>query len=601
MNVDVVIIDSGCGYYQNNHVLGGVSLCCNKESDYYDGVGHGSAVINIILNQNPNSTFFIIKVTDSYESFSYQTLCRAFDYILQNGICPKIINVSLGTAVLDNYTELHERIVKLYENNVLIISAYSNEGLITYPAAFDEVIGVDMSPNCKSQTEYEYVEDSIINIRGSSSYYRALDHNQKKSLFRGASFSTSYITGLLLQNMQTIWNQDCNILFNNAHSFLKQNAKLVRPYREISHLSSHENILSGVKKAITYPFNKEIHSLVRFQAMIPFEITGFYDYRISMYKGKRVGDLVNVKNDAIVTSYTEIDWNGEFELLICGHCQESNALAGHDTLLELIRLCIKYDKKMYAFDSLWKYMNHIPEEKQHLFYFPYVNEKMVKQNRFGKLRSSSKPIIGIYGTSSSQGKYTLQMYLREKFIEDGYKLGQISTEPSGYLFGIDYVYPMGYNASVYINTYDAVALLNEVVWEIERKNVDIIITGSQSGTIPYNVNHMSNINFSVHDFLIGTAPDAVILCINIYDDIGYIQRTINYIESLVRAKVLGLVLFPMDYDKSLLSSRNRTIVATDREMNIKKTEISFAANLPVYTNNKESIQDIYDNIINYFS
>ena len=311
--------------------------------------------------------------------------------------------------------------------------------------------------------------------------------------------------------------------------------------------------------------------------------------------------MVNVKNDAIVTSYTEIDWNGEFELLICGHCQESNALAGHDTLLELIRLCIKYDKKMYAFDSLWKYMNHIPEEKQHLFYFPYVNEKMVKQNRFGKLRSSSKPIIGIYGTSSSQGKYTLQMYLREKFIEDGYKLGQISTEPSGYLFGIDYVYPMGYNASVYINTYDAVALLNEVVWEIERKNVDIIITGSQSGTIPYNVNHMSNINFSVHDFLIGTAPDAVILCINIYDDIGYIQRTINYIESLVRAKVLGLVLFPMDYDKSLLSSRNRTIVATDREMNIKKTEISFATNLPVYTNNKESIQDIYDNIINYFS
>ena len=34
-----------------------------------------------------------------------------------------------------------------------------------------------------------------------------------------------------------------------------------------------------------------------------------------------------------------------------------------------------------------------------------------------------------------------------------------------------------------------------------------------------------------HFFLLGVNPDAVILVVNIYDDIDYIRRTISYLES----------------------------------------------------------------------
>lgn len=258
MNVDVIVIDSGCGYFQKDNVLGGINLCDDGESNFYDNIGHGSAVIDIIMEQNPNSTFFIIKVCNNYNAFSCEVLCRAFDYILSNNISSKIVNISLGMPVLENYIELYTRIKKIYENNMLVLSAYSNEGLISYPAAFDDVIGIDVSPNCKKKHEYEFVENSIINIRGSSSYFRALDHDQKKRLFQGTSFSTSYISGVLLKNWEKIRDLNSDRYFKNALVFLKENAIRIHKYKKTDCLTSHDDILSGVKKAIVYPFNKEM-------------------------------------------------------------------------------------------------------------------------------------------------------------------------------------------------------------------------------------------------------------------------------------------------------------------------------------------------------
>lgn len=45
-------------------------------------------------------------------------------------------------------------------------------------------------------------------------------------------------------------------------------------------------------------------------------------------------------------------------------------------------------------------------------------------------------------------------------------------------------------------------------------------------------------------FLHGTSPDAVILCVNIDDDMDYIKRTINYIEAYVDTKIIALVIYP---------------------------------------------------------
>ena len=43
-----------------------------------------------------------------------------------------------------------------------------------------------------------------------------------------------------------------------------------------------------------------------------------------------------------------------------------------------------------------------------------------------------------------------------------------------------------------------------------------------------------------------TQPDCVVLCVNPFDEISYIRRTILYIESSIDTKVISIVVFPMD-------------------------------------------------------
>ena len=383
--------------------------------------------------------------------------------------------------------------------------------------------------------------------------------------------------------------------------YLKSTAKTIHEYKEYAFLSDIKLFIGNVKKAIVFPFNKEIKSIAKFEHLIDFEIAGYYDHRISTSLNKKICNIYpQINNEKCILNFEKLDWYNDFDLLICGHCDEISQIYKQDMLQNIIDKCIHYKKKLYAFDNLTKYLPNIPGKCFNQFYFPYADISTVPQNRFGKLRRFSKPSVGIYGTSSVQGKYTLQLYLREQFLKNEYKVGQISTEPSGYLFNFDYVYPTGYNSSVFINTHDTVAVLNEVLWEIERKDVDIILTGCQSGTVSYDIASLGNINFSAFDFIVSTAPDAVILCVNSFDSIDYIKRTINFIESIGSSKVISLVIFPLERSQNSFSLRGNRKLTNISELNTFKEKLKEIFNVNIFINQKEDIENIYNSIIDFF-
>lgn len=76
-----------------------------------------------------------------------------------------------------------------------------------------------------------------------------------------------------------------------------------------------------------------------------------------------------------------------------------------------------------------------------------------------------------------------------------------------------------------------------------KKNCDIIITGSQSSVLPYDIGNLKMFPLKQYSFLMGTQPDAVILCVNPFDDDDYIFRTINFLEASVNCKVMRCVCF----------------------------------------------------------
>ncbi|MBE5965651.1 MAG: DUF1611 domain-containing protein, partial [Lachnospiraceae bacterium] len=144
-----------------------------------------------------------------------------------------------------------------------------------------------------------------------------------------------------------------------------------------------------------------------------------------------------------------------------------------------------------------------------LVQYPHVDKTDVSWNRFGKLYRMTKLIVGVFGTSSKQGKYTLQLMLRKRFVQMGYNIGQIGTEPSALLFGMDYVFPMGYNSTVSIHEYDTITYLNNAIHNMEIAGKDIIIVGSQSGTVTYDYGNLQQFAVNQYSYLLGTLPELI--------------------------------------------------------------------------------------------
>ena len=211
---------------------------------------------------------------------------------------------------------------------------------------------------------------------------------------------------------------------------------------------------------------------------------------------------------------------------------------------ELIDRALQENKQIYCFDDISK--SEYKSNSQ--IFYPKIDNTDLPPNRMGMLYRISKPVLGIFGTSSRQGKFTLQLKLREIMLQQGYKVGQIGTEPSSLLYGMDYCFPMGYNSSVYIKEFDVIRYINSIINDLCLKDKDIILIGSQSGTIPYDTGNIMQYNISQYELLIGTNPDCVILCINPFDDMEYVERTVHFIESSANCKVISLVVFPMDIE-----------------------------------------------------
>jgi uncharacterized NAD-dependent epimerase/dehydratase family protein len=277
-------------------------------------------------------------------------------------------------------------------------------------------------------------------------------------------------------------------------------------------------------------------------------------------------------------------------------------LGNVDNLSRLIKIDLKkyiidnafiHGKSIYAFER-------VTTDTSQTVMFPQISTKNIDLQKQGKLYNITTAVVGVWGTSSKQGKFTLQLRLKSFFEKIGLKVGHISTEPMGYLLGADYVYPMGFKSTVELSKIDAVSVLNSALHDIEIKNKDIIIVGSQSGTIPFSLSTPYNISFEQNELIFGTDPAVYVLCVNIWDDIDYIKRTINYLRAINNSEVIGLAILenaPRDFSSG--ENHRNTI---DSQVNCFKKKINELFHMPVYNiSSDDQIERLGHAIINYLS
>lgn len=219
---------------------------------------------------------------------------------------------------------------------------------------------------------------------------------------------------------------------------------------------------------------------------------------------------------------------------------------------------------------------------------------------YGKLYRQTKPVLAVFGTSSKQGKFTLQLLLREKLMKKGYLVGQLGTEPSSLLFGMDECFHFGYDSEMQLSRFSAIAFLNNALYTISQKNVDLIITGCQSESILTDEGNLFNYPIPQIEFLLGVLPDAIVLVINPFDELQTIKRTISFLESCVECKVIAVVMFPMTHN--IENPFGPKVHIFDSEFEQLSTSINQICEVPVFLLDNNLHMDFLISLIEeYFS
>ena len=219
-------------------------------------------------------------------------------------------------------------------------------------------------------------------------------------------------------------------------------------------------------------------------------------------------------------------------------------------------------------------------------------------NARGQLRPAAR-----HGTSASQGKFTLQLNLRRQLQALGFAVGQLGTEPHAELFGMDACFPCGYASPLRIPYQYYPAYLDAQMRAINAKKPDIILVGSQSGTIPYDIHHPRTHSLGSRAFLMGTRPDACVLVVNSIDADDYIRDTLDALRGVAKTRVLALAM--SDKTKHPREIMGRTLHVPrqmdDAEIAAKLAQLEERFGLPAVSILDEQGQErLVELIVNYF-
>ena len=601
--VRICIIDSGVDLSHpaiDRNRIKGFSIFPSEDGEliiqndrYDDSVGHGTAVTSIIQSVAHDSDITMIKLLEDDLTVDPELLNKTLEYIAENNNYD-IINLSLGTIDCPDITWLEHLCQTIANQGTIIISAF-DAGAVSFPAYFDCVVGVDSSPNCKKTNQWEFLDDSIVNIRGIGTLQRVAWKNPRYVLTNGNSFTCACITGhaaLLISKYNCNSQKELLKLFKEKAIVALSGSK---GEKDCYHFDP-----SCLGKVALFPINKETHSLLRFPDLLPFRIVEAYDTKYSGNVGNRVGRLLSceLQDDMVVKNLSELKFEN-LDGLIVGHTNQISSIVQiNDLIKDRIYHAVRENKKIFLFD---KPDDPLLLDNPNVFY-PRDDYVSLIDKAINKLYYIPQPVIGVAGTSSKQGKFTFQLELKRRLQRDGYRVGALGTEPHSALFGFNEVFHCGYNSKLEMSISDTVKAVNHLMWNISKGKPDIIIVGFQSGLTPKNIYDLSSYPLVHHLVLHGARPDALFLCFNSDDEIDTIESNIKIAEGISEGKVIGLVCFPKILKKRWEKDNDHYTDVTENQITQMKKKLKEKFVLPVFViGNETDMEDAYTSCIDYFS
>lgn len=111
-----------------------------RNDDDNDVLGHGTACADVILQVAPDARVIPVKVFGNKLETSPGTLEAALQWAIDAGV--QVINVSLGTRLEGTLHPLYRACERARQAGIIIVAAGHNANDWSYPAIFENVIGV---------------------------------------------------------------------------------------------------------------------------------------------------------------------------------------------------------------------------------------------------------------------------------------------------------------------------------------------------------------------------------------------------------------------------------------------------------------------------
>jgi uncharacterized NAD-dependent epimerase/dehydratase family protein len=461
-----------------------------------DEIGHGTAVADLITRGMTvnDIELYVYKIFSKDDNVETEHLKLALQQAINDKI--NLLNCSLGTIDPFAKYELDAIVKSAVANGIVIISAWNDEDYTAWPANFEGVISVK-SGEQKSQIEWYWEKNKRNHVIFRGTKQRVKWKNNSQLFIGGSSFATALCTNNIASK---IVDNDLTPDIHCVEKYLDQNAvKKIEIDLERSPLIRWNEFHKKIKKAGLYPFFKEMHGFVRFRKNLDYEIGWIADFNMSKNANKSTRQVLeNCEEDIFIKAGLPNE-HEDIDTLIIGYLDIASEAQRKDLLLSTVEYAYQRGLNLFSFLPPVDYMMWKEKFQDRGLWLevPIIDFEYAKKiiEEVPEKKAFDTPILGVFGTSSQQGKFTLQLALRYKLQKRGYRIAQIGTEHQSGCFGIDFTFPSGYGAdkSLLIPMDFHIPLLRKILSEMDNSQYDIIIVGAQSSLLNPDPYYYGNI------------------------------------------------------------------------------------------------------------
>ena len=247
--IRVAVIDDGI-HESMDSVFARINRSYVEKGKLYQGtaapvqpLSHGSVCAAVIASKETDMALYDIRIFEDGRA-EMEDLVTALEYCISCGV--QVINLSCGTLNYLEYKKVKHTLYKLLRRNVLVVSAFSNQGIISFPAGCRGVFGVrEDFGKCLKGGEYGFQEFSGGRLENSIvAHIGTVAINGRKLDVSANSYAAPVITGEIVR-----------ILKNDPGCSFRQVLKrlILRGVKEGYQGRDPKKYLSGQEKEISTP------------------------------------------------------------------------------------------------------------------------------------------------------------------------------------------------------------------------------------------------------------------------------------------------------------------------------------------------------------